>query len=86
MAFYAFWGLTFATSAELLVPDWYGTITSGWPIDPLTDQHSVGPIIWAVGAVSTIALTATAALAWARDLAATADADSRNTTRSRGHR
>ena len=87
MAFYAVWGLTFATSAELLVPDWYGTITSGWPIDPLTDQHSVGPIIWAVGGISTIALTATAALAWARDLAATADADSGNTTRSRrGHR
>ncbi|GGI42766.1 hypothetical protein GCM10010988_40680 [Cnuibacter physcomitrellae] len=66
MAFHAFFGLALMSSTSLLLPDWYGQITEGWPIDPLEDQRSAGGIAWSVGEIPTLLLVITMITLWSR--------------------
>lgn len=57
---YVLLGLSLLASTEVLLPDWYGQITQGWPVDPVEDQRTAAVIALVLGPGMTgmIALTA----------------------------
>lgn len=66
MASHAFFGLSIITSTELFLPEWYGTITEGWAVDPLVDQQAAGGVAWSIGEIPTLVLAITMVTLWSR--------------------
>ncbi|MGI9824422.1 cytochrome c oxidase assembly protein [Agromyces sp. Marseille-Q5079] len=66
IAFLAVYGLMLASGPELLLPEWYGVIIEGWPLDPLSDQQNAGVITFAAVSVPALILGVILGRRWKR--------------------